>query len=160
MMVMNCISNNCEHILHRMMYWSDWGSVARIEKASMDGSGRVVIHNTSLTWPNALTLDIPTQTLYWADARLDKVESSRVDGSNRRLIAQREVDHPFGIVVRSNVIYFSDWTQSTIRSIGSNETAATVLYSLYACGRPSGIQIVNQFRQISGNIIVPIMTQL
>lgn len=133
-----------------MMYWSDWGSVARIEKASMDGTNRVVIHDTSLVWPNALTLDIPSQTLYWADANLDKVESSGVDGTNRRLITQIGVDHPYGIVIDNNGIYFSDWTGNTIRTISNNGTAATVLHSLYSCGRPSGIQIVNQFRQLSG----------
>ena len=54
----------------RMMYWTCWGDEARIERAVMDGSDRSVIHNTSLVWPNAITLDIATQTLYWADAML------------------------------------------------------------------------------------------
>ncbi len=117
----------------------------------MDGANRVVIHNTSLVWPNALTLDIPTQTLYWADANLDKVESSGVDGTNRRLITQTGVGNPFGIAVGNNAVYFTDWTGNTIKAIRNNGSAATVLYSLYLCGEPSGIQIVNQFKQLSGN---------
>ena len=68
------------------MYWTDWGTIPKIEKASMDGSNRSVIHSTNLIWPNALTLDYVSQVLYWADASLNKIESSYVDGSNRRVI--------------------------------------------------------------------------
>ena len=61
------------------MYWTD------TERASMDGTSREVLHNTNLVWPTALTLDYDTQTLYWLDASLDKLETSHVNGSNRRL---------------------------------------------------------------------------
>ena len=54
----------------------------------MDGHFRSVIHNTDLTWPNALTLDYDTQTLYWMDAYLDRLESSNVNGLNRRLLSR------------------------------------------------------------------------
>ena len=46
------------------MYWTDCadqyysGYAAKIEKASaVDGSGRTVLVQTGLTWPNALTID-------------------------------------------------------------------------------------------------------
>lgn len=130
------------------MYWSDWGVVPRIEMASMDGANRTVLHNTSLTWPNALTLDIPTQTLYWADARLDKVESSSVDGTNRQLLAQRGVIHPFGIVVLGSQIYYTDWIHA-IYYVNEIEEAAFPLIDQISY-RPSGIQIVDQLKQPSG----------
>ena len=129
------------------MYWSDWGSVARIEKASMDGASRVVIHNTNLVWPNALTLDIPTQTLYWADANLDVVESSRVDGSNRQLITQVGLGHPFGIAVKNTVLYITDWTLNSIRQVPNSGGNATVIQTLASCTRPFGIQFVDQLKQ-------------
>ena len=47
----------------RYMYWSDWGIPATIERASMDGTNRTVLHNTGLQWPNALTIDYDNQTL-------------------------------------------------------------------------------------------------
>ena len=130
-----------------MMYWSDWGSVARIEKASMDGANRAVIHNTSLVWPNALTLDTLTQTLYWADASLDKVESSRVDGSNRRLFTEIGVVHPFAIAVKENSIYFTDWAENSIRQVSNLGGTAVILQSLASCARPFGIQFVDQSKQ-------------
>lgn len=33
--------------------------------------------------PNALTLDHKAQKLYWADARLDKIERAEYDGTHR-----------------------------------------------------------------------------
>jgi low density lipoprotein-related protein 2 len=52
------------------MYWTDWGTNAKIERATLGGNFRVPIVNTSLVWPNGLTLDLETDLLYWADASL------------------------------------------------------------------------------------------
>ena len=91
------------------MYWTDWGQPAKIERASMDGSGRETIHNVNLTWPNGLTIDYQMQTLYWVDARLDKIESSFVNGTNRKLISTSFIFHPFSISIYDGVMYWSDW---------------------------------------------------
>ena len=83
----------------RWLYWTDWGVVTKIERVSMDGdnSTRQALHRTNLGWPNGLTIDYATQTLYWADAQLNKIESSNVDGSNRTLLTTNLILHPFGI---------------------------------------------------------------
>ena len=135
--------------VHRLMYFTDWGSVGRIEKASLTGANRTVIHNTSLVWPNALTLDIPTQTLYWADASLDKVEKSGVDGRNRVLLAQRGVVHPFGIVFANNTLYFTDWSDNTIRYLSASGGTVRSLHSVtaYSSSTIFGIQIVGPLEQ-------------
>ena len=49
----------------------------------MDGTISTVLHNTSLEWPNTLTLDIDNQTLYWIDGILDQIETSTADGWGR-----------------------------------------------------------------------------
>ncbi|KAK3884647.1 hypothetical protein Pcinc_011090, partial [Petrolisthes cinctipes] len=66
-----------------MMYWGDIKSSV-IEKAGMDGSGRRVLLSRDLTWPNALTLDLPAQRLYFMDARHDIAHSVRLDGTDRK----------------------------------------------------------------------------
>jgi len=38
------------------MYWSDWGDVAKIERAVLDGSDRQTVVTTGLQWPNGLTI--------------------------------------------------------------------------------------------------------
>lgn len=67
----------------RFMYWTDWGEVPKIERAGMDGSDRFVIINTEIYWPNGLTLDYEERKLYWADAKLNFIHRSNLDGTNR-----------------------------------------------------------------------------
>lgn len=52
------------------MYWTDWGTNAKIERATLGGNFRIPIVNSSLVWPNGLTLDHENDLLYWADASL------------------------------------------------------------------------------------------
>lgn len=68
------------------MYWSDWGTSPRIEKAGMDGTFRKVIIAQNLTWPNGLAIDHDTKRLYWTDGGLKTIEYCNYDGSGRRIL--------------------------------------------------------------------------
>ena len=121
-------------LVFRMMYWTDWGQDAKIERASMDGSARSVIIDVDLGWPNGLTLDYSSQTLYWTDAELDRLERAKVDGSHRGLIVTptNVVLHPFGITFFKNRIYWSDWETNALliapvsRSLTETEVFVTI----------------------------------
>ena len=69
----------------RWLYWSDWGHVAAIERAGMDGSSRAVVVHGGLIWPNSLTVDYQHHRLYWTDAGLQHIETSRLDGTHRKV---------------------------------------------------------------------------
>ena len=51
-------------LIGRYVYWTDWGRVAKIERAVLDGTERSVIVNTRLEWPNGLTIGLYFYTLY------------------------------------------------------------------------------------------------
>jgi hypothetical protein len=74
-------------ILHcpRLMFWSDWGDMALIGKAGMDGSNPEAFISTGLHFPNGLTVDYHNSRLYWVDAKLLVIESVKLDGSDRRV---------------------------------------------------------------------------
>ena len=115
------------------MYWTDWGSDPKIEKAAMDGSSRQSIVNGNLSWPNGLTIDKTTNLLYWADAKLDKIEVSDLNGGNRRLILSSSADvHPFGLTLYQGMLYWTDWNTKSISrfnlSNGDQETMITGLH--------------------------------
>ena len=98
------------------MYWTDYGTVVRIERASMDGSSRTSLHTTELSRPYGLTIDYDTQTLYWVDYTLDKLESSNTDGTNRTVVTRVNVQCPWGITFFERKLYWSDICQHVIYS--------------------------------------------
>lgn len=64
----------------RLLFWSDWGEHARIERANMDGSGRTAVVTTELVHPNGLALDFDEGRLYWCDGYNDVIEYANFDG--------------------------------------------------------------------------------
>lgn len=52
-----------------LMFWSDCGSQARIERANMDGHERVQLVTRDVIWPNGVTVDAGAGRVYWTDAR-------------------------------------------------------------------------------------------
>ena len=100
------------------MYWTDWGANPKIEKAGMDGSRRRSIVTRNLVWPNGLTVDQAANLLFWADAKLDTIEMSDLDGGSRKAIMSSAADiHPFGLALYRNVLYWTDWGKKSISSL-------------------------------------------
>ncbi|XP_055996988.1 low-density lipoprotein receptor-related protein 4-like isoform X3 [Ostrea edulis] len=97
-----------------MIFWTDWGNLPKIERSYMDGSGRSVIANTSLFWPNGLTLDYTTQKLYWADAKHHVIECANLDGSSRRTVINSGLPHPFALTLFEDELYWTDWHTKSI----------------------------------------------
>lgn len=98
------------------MYFSDWGDVAMIGSAGMDGKNQKVLIDDDIHWPNGLTIDWPNNRIYWVDAKLKKVESVRLDGTQRVTVIGSTIKHPFSIAVFNDRIYWSDWDTKSIQS--------------------------------------------
>ncbi|CAG5119992.1 unnamed protein product, partial [Candidula unifasciata] len=101
------------------MFWTDWGDNARIERADMDGKNRKVIISDAIVWPNGLTIDRPTNRIIWADARTELIECSDLSGHARRKLVTK-VQHPYGLTVAGNFIYWTDWQGSSIHGANKN----------------------------------------
>lgn len=52
----------------------------------MDGSGRKIIADTNLFWPNGLTIDYAGHRMYWVDAKHHVIERADLDGKNRKAV--------------------------------------------------------------------------
>ena len=137
----------------RVMYWTDWGTPGKIERASMDGTNRRVLHNTSLGWPNGLTLDYPAQVLYWVDALLDRIESSNTDGSNRRLLSTTAIVHPFGITIYRGKLYWTDWQLNAILTAPTSQLTGVTAVFQNLTFDPMQIHFVSEERQPLGLLI-------
>jgi len=98
------------------IYWSDWGKNPRIERCWMDGRKREIVIDTELIWPNEIALDIPRQKVYWCDAKMDRIEMSNMDGSERSILLDQNLPHPFGFTLLGSRIYWTDWQDRNIQS--------------------------------------------
>lgn len=68
------------------MYWGKWNlNYSHIVVAGMDGKNIRIFVSENLGWPKSMTIDYPTDRLYWLDAKLMIIESIRLDGTDRRV---------------------------------------------------------------------------
>jgi low-density lipoprotein receptor-related protein 1 (alpha-2-macroglobulin receptor) len=69
------------------MFFTKWGVTSpMLERALLDGSERKTLVDHKIVYPYGVTIDYPTQHVYWVDTYLDFVERVDYDGSNRRTI--------------------------------------------------------------------------
>ncbi|XP_025075482.1 LOW QUALITY PROTEIN: vitellogenin receptor [Pogonomyrmex barbatus] len=99
------------------MYWSDCSSNApHISETGMDGKNTKILVSTNIVWPNSITIDYPNDRLYWVDAKLQMIETIRLDGTDRRIVLHDVIQHPSSLVTFENRLYWSDWESKTIQS--------------------------------------------
>ena len=72
------------------MYWTDWGSFPRIERAHMNGEERMDLVNRTLHLPNGLTIDHVYNKLYWADAGEDNIEVMDLETLERKVVLNQK----------------------------------------------------------------------
>lgn len=93
-----------------MVYWANWNAdAASIQRCYITGYGLQSVITTDIRMPNALAIDFESHKLYWADARLDKIERTDYDGTHRVILAHSTPKHPFALAIYKNYLYFTDW---------------------------------------------------
>jgi low density lipoprotein-related protein 2 len=119
----------------RVLFWTDWGENPRIERIGMDGTMRKTIINTKIYWPNGLTLDIPTQRIYFADSKLDFIDFCYYNGTGRQqvLAASHYLLHPHSLSLFEDTLYWTDRQLNRVLSAhkfkGNNQTVVSHLIS-------------------------------
>uniref|UniRef100_A0A8C5BIR2 EGF-like domain-containing protein n=1 Tax=Gadus morhua TaxID=8049 RepID=A0A8C5BIR2_GADMO len=106
------------------MYWTEWGGKPKIDRAAMDGTGRLTLV-PDVGRANGLTIDYAERRLYWTDLDTTLIESSNMLGKEREVIAD-DLPHPFGLTQYQDYIYWTDWSQRSIeranKTSGRNRT--------------------------------------
>ncbi|NWR88915.1 LRP2 protein, partial [Furnarius figulus] len=128
------------------MYWTDWSSNAKIERATLGGNFRTPIVSTNLVWPNGLTLDYEEQQLYWADANLQKIERCTLTGTNREVIVSTAL-HPFAMTLFDQHIYWTDWNTRSIYRANKYDGSDQVVMIMNLPQRPMDIHVWAKSKQ-------------
>lgn len=106
-----------------ILFWTDWGTIPKIERAFMDGERRIKVVTEDLGWPNGLSTDTTETRIYWTDAKNQIIESCDYDGHNRRTIA-KDLPHPYGISVTLHHVYWTDWKSMSLHVLEKKNTSA------------------------------------
>ena len=131
------------------MYWTDTGT-NRIEKATMDGNFRAVLHISGLSTVYGLTLDYQNQSLYWIDNSRNRIERSSVTGSNRTVI-RTGLNNPFGLTLHTGRVYWTDLNQHIYSTTSDSTTTIPIIAVTSSLGgSPYGIHVLSEERQPLG----------
>lgn len=98
------------------LYYTDWGrfgTSGKIYRTTMAGSLKKALHDKDLSQPSGLTIDFEENMLYWSDAVREKIERSKLDGSEREVLISATI-YPFALTVYRNYIY---WTDLQLRGV-------------------------------------------
>ena len=143
------------------MYWTILGGGARIEKSSMSGENRTILHDTGLYLPTALAVDYERQLLYWVDVLYNRIESSGVDGSNRRTVLTRYfrsyISYGVGLAVVDNTLYYNRYYR-IVTVFEADSVNQTNIFDHYlrlpqlpgACSSYFDFAVVNAEKQVQG----------
>ena len=132
------------------MFWTDWGSSEKIEKASLDGNQRVAIVTTFLYYPNGIELDRGNKRIYWVDAGYDRVETVDYNGNNRKQLFQQSGLHMFDVTLIAPFLFFTDWNAlKEVHKLDATTGQVIGSYSING-GRPMGIVAYDYARQPPG----------
>ncbi|XP_051883463.1 low-density lipoprotein receptor-related protein 2a [Pristis pectinata] len=128
------------------MFWTDWGTNPKIERATLGGSFRLAIINSSLVWPNGLTMDSEHQKLYWADASLRKIERSSLTGTDREVIVSTAI-YPFAVTIYDEYLYWTDWNTRSIYRVNKYDGSDQTVMIQNLPDRPMDIHVMSDKKQ-------------
>ncbi|XP_052831949.1 low-density lipoprotein receptor-related protein 1B isoform X1 [Octopus bimaculoides] len=130
------VINSCES----RMYWTNWNIKSpSIQRAYLGGYDVHYIITTRIHMPNALAIDHKAQKLFWADARLDKIERCNLDGTDRRDIVNAVPRHPFALAVYGDFIYWTDWVLKAVLRVNKHDGSGITWMRNRIARQPMGI---------------------
>ena len=132
------------------MFWTDWGSAAKIEKATLTGGQRVAIVTSNLQWPHGMDLDRGNKRIYWVDGGTDRIESVNYQGNNRILLSKFTGFLAFGVAMISPFLFFTDLVPGDALHKLDADTGNYIVSNYRTRGTLKGIVAYDQSRQPPG----------
>ncbi|KAA0709466.1 Pro-epidermal growth factor [Triplophysa tibetana] len=96
------------HPQAQKVYWTDMGNHPAVERSGLNREMREAVVSAGLVSPSGLSVDHGSQRLFWCDLSSGLIESANLDGSDRHVLSQNQVGHPFALAVFEDMLWVSD----------------------------------------------------
>lgn len=121
----------------------------------MDGTGSTIIFSSpTVEWPNALTLDYETDTLYWIDASRGVIGKSNSDGSDLNIIQtlsdrndEDSTVYVYSMDYFQGRLYWGEWLQDRIYTLEDGAPEGSVRLMKQLEFDPGEMHVVDSARQ-------------
>uniref|UniRef100_G3PJ24 EGF-like domain-containing protein n=1 Tax=Gasterosteus aculeatus aculeatus TaxID=481459 RepID=G3PJ24_GASAC len=130
-----------------LMFWTEIGNVAKIERAGMDGSQRIAVVNSSLGWPGGVAVDAISERVYWTDERLRAIGSATLAGDDIQILQMKETNNPFSLAVFNDMLYWADARKRVVLAAHKN-SGKNLKVLLKRPGQPFGVKVLHPFLQM------------
>ncbi|RXG68700.1 Low-density lipoprotein receptor-related protein 1 [Armadillidium vulgare] len=113
-----------------LLFWADVGKIPRIGRSTLNGKDIKILANSSLQYPNDLSIDYTDDVLYFIDRDLKTLEKMNIDGSSRTPILNFD-SKPSSVFVFEDYIYvaLSDKSSGSLHVIHKQTLKKKVLRS-------------------------------
>ncbi|EDO29514.1 predicted protein, partial [Nematostella vectensis] len=101
----------------KLVYWAQWGKRPSIKSVWTSGKVIKTVLNRNLQWPTGLTIDQAEGRIFWVDAKKDIIESSLLDGTDRKIIVSAPGITLRSIAVFGEFLYWTDPSTSNIKRV-------------------------------------------
>ncbi|KAJ8038439.1 Low-density lipoprotein receptor-related protein 1 [Holothuria leucospilota] len=89
------------------IYFTDWGTHAKIERADGDGTNRLILVDTLIVEPRSLAIDLKERALYWIDDSQNTLERVNYDGTGRNKLESFTQMDAFALVLDDDAFFWS-----------------------------------------------------
>jgi len=90
------------------IYWADWGSEPKIERANLMGEERTtILSHEHVKWTSSIAVDPTIERIFWVDMSSHRICSSDIHGKDKREIVSG-LTSPYGVAVFEDYVYWTD----------------------------------------------------
>ena len=139
-------------LLNRLMFWTDWGRNTKIEKSTLDGTQRVAIVTSNLSFPTGISLDRRNKLVYWVDASTGVIESVDYNGNNRKLLFQLHGVRLYGVIFTSSYLFVTGANTKVVYKMNASNGTIVSNYNVSIGGFGGYLQLAayDRLLQLSG----------
>lgn len=118
----------------------------------MDGSSNESIVASDIIWPNGIAIDYISERLYWTEGYFNWIETSDLNGEDRKQLLSDPGAHLKSIFVDSQFIYYTGYNrQSVVRINKTSETEVRVMKNYPELGVIGSFKVYTDNDVIDGN---------